>query len=272
MRLRTYATLLLLAFVLALSITTNSNSGVLVSAQTSDSALTDEEYDILEAAEREVDSSKETNEDDDDSDDDDGDGDDEEEEEEEEEEDEEEEEQEDGGLKAKAEAMMAGFAGGQAGAASVGAATHKMHPRAKERLADISEQPVDESTGEQDDDLQRASRTLQSQPEKDEAVDTPSPNSSDSEEGTSTDEAEKAKAREAALKRKEAEAAEAASARQAEEERRRKGAPVEKEAPKTVHDYWRPKPPEPVFAGGFYKRELYRGGAGQRKPDPFRGF
>ena len=61
-------------------------------------------------------------------------------------------------------------------------------------------------------------------------------------------------ARQAALARRAAEEAEVKAAEAAEKSRRDTGAPVEKEAPATVFDYYKPPVLEPVYVGGYYKR------------------
>ena len=61
-------------------------------------------------------------------------------------------------------------------------------------------------------------------------------------------------ARQAALARRAAEEAEVKAAEAAEKARRDTGAPVEKEAPATVFDYYKPPVLEPVYVGGYYKR------------------
>ena len=61
-------------------------------------------------------------------------------------------------------------------------------------------------------------------------------------------------ARQAALARRAAEEAEVKAAEAAEKSRRDTGAPVEKEAPATVFDYYTPPVLEPVYVGGYYKR------------------
>jgi hypothetical protein len=61
-------------------------------------------------------------------------------------------------------------------------------------------------------------------------------------------------ARQAALARRAAEEAEVKAAEAAEKARRDTGAPVEKEAPATIFDYYKPPVLEPVYVGGYYKR------------------
>ena len=61
-------------------------------------------------------------------------------------------------------------------------------------------------------------------------------------------------ARQAALARRAAEEAEVKAAEAAEKSRRDTGAPVEKEAPKSIFDYYKPPVLEPVYVGGYYKR------------------
>ena len=48
--------------------------------------------------------------------------------------------------------------------------------------------------------------------------------------------------------------AEVKAAEAAEKSRRDTGAPVEKEAPATIFDYYKPPVLEPVYVGGYYKR------------------
>jgi hypothetical protein len=61
-------------------------------------------------------------------------------------------------------------------------------------------------------------------------------------------------ARKAALARRAAEEAEVKAAEAAEKARRDTGAPLEKDAPKTIFDYYKPKVLEPVYVGGYWKR------------------
>jgi len=61
-------------------------------------------------------------------------------------------------------------------------------------------------------------------------------------------------ARKAALARRAAEEAEIKAAEAADKSRRDTGAPVEKEKPKTIFDYYKPKVLDPVYVGGYYKR------------------
>lgn len=83
------------------------------------------------------------------------------------------------------------------------------------------------------------------------------PSSETSAETVTSEEKEKLseeEARRAALARRAAEEAEIKAAEAAEKARRDSGAPVEKEAPKTIFDYYKPKVLEPVYVGGYWKR------------------
>ena len=57
-----------------------------------------------------------------------------------------------------------------------------------------------------------------------------------------------------ALVRRAAEEAEVKAAEAAEKSRRETGAPIERDAPDTIFDYYKPKVLDPVYVGGYWKR------------------
>ena len=82
----------------------------------------------------------------------------------------------------------------------------------------------------------------------------PQPAAAPREAETGSEEKSSDDARQAALARRAAEEAEVKAAEAAEKSRRDTGAPVEKEAPATIFDYYKPPVLEPVYVGGYYKR------------------
>ena len=82
----------------------------------------------------------------------------------------------------------------------------------------------------------------------------PQPAAAPREAETGSEEKSSDDARQAALTRRAAEEAEVKAAEAAEKSRRDTGAPVEKEAPATIFDYYKPPVLEPVYVGGYYKR------------------
>lgn len=120
---------------------------------------------------------------------------------------------------------------------------------------------VDEPESTRDDEVvevaEAAEIYLSNEPgeSRTEAVAQGSPTQQDTTEADSVDSNDDSyAARQAALKRRASEAAEVAAAELAEKGRRVTGAPVETEAPATIHDYYKPPVLDPVYVGGYYKR------------------
>jgi len=89
------------------------------------------------------------------------------------------------------------------------------------------------------------------------------------------DDLKEAEARRHALGRRAAEEEEVKAAEAAERARRDTGAPVEKEAPKSIHDYYKPKVLDPVYVGGYYQRaqthNLWEGGKRRDRDETMMG-
>ena len=92
------------------------------------------------------------------------------------------------------------------------------------------------------------------EPEPEAVPPDPQPAAAPREAETGSEEKSSDDARQAALARRAAEEAEVKAAEAAEKSRRDTGAPVEKEAPATIFDYYKPPVLEPVYVGGYYKR------------------
>lgn len=72
--------------------------------------------------------------------------------------------------------------------------------------------------------------------------------------GSSSSDIDEKESRRQALVRRAAEEAEVKAAEAAEKSRRETGAPIERDAPDTIFDYYKPKVLDPVYVGGYWKR------------------